>query len=61
MLATASCLLLLEFDAYHQRAILRAKDQNISAWLTSLPLVRNQFDLAAQQFRDTLALRCKNP
>ena len=51
--------LLLEFNAYHQRAILRAKDQNIPAWLTSLPLARNQFDLSAQEFRDALALRYK--
>ena len=48
--------LLLEFDAYHQWTIFRAKDQNNSAWLTSL--ARNQ---SAQEFRDALALRYKNP
>ena len=42
-----------------QRAILRAKDQNISAWLSALPLVKDHFDLAAQEFRDALALRYK--
>ena len=51
--------LLRDFDPYRQRAILRAKDQNISAWLSALPLVKNHFDLAAQEFRDALALRYK--
>ena len=44
-----------------QRAILRAKDSNISSWLSVLPLARNQFDLSAQEFRDGLALRYKKP
>ena len=48
--------LLRDFDPFCQRAILRAKDQNISAWLSALPLVKNHFDLAAQEFRDALSL-----
>ena len=44
-----------------QRAILRAKDSNISSWLSVLPSARNQFDLSAQEFRDGLALRYKKP
>ena len=44
-----------------QWAILRAKDSNISTWLSMLPLVRSQFDLSAQEFRDSLALRYKKP
>ena len=44
-----------------QRAILRAKDGNISSWLSVLPLARSQFDLSAQEFRDDLALRYKKP
>ena len=44
-----------------QRAILRAKDGNISSWLSVLPLARSQFDLSAQEFRDGLALRYRKP
>ena len=36
------------FDSKQQRAISRAKDGNISAWLSVLPLARSQFDLLAQ-------------
>ena len=50
-----------EFDSFRQCAILRAKNQNILAWLTALPLVRNQFYLSAQEFRDGLALQYKKP
>ena len=49
------------FDPMQQRAILRAKDSNISSWLSVLPLARNQFDLSAQEYRDGLALRHKKP
>ena len=35
------------FDSMQQRAILRAKDGNISSWLSVLPLGRSQFDLSA--------------
>ena len=36
--------LLRDFDPFYQRASLCAKDQNISAWLSFLPLVKNHFD-----------------
>ena len=49
------------FDPLQQRAILRAKDGNISSWLSVLPLARSQFDLSAQEFRDGLALRYRKP
>ena len=49
------------FDSKQQRAISRAKDGNISAWLSVLPLARSQFDLSAQEFRDGLALRYRKP
>ena len=48
-------------DSMHQRAILQAKDGNISSWLSILPLARNQFDLSAQVFRDSLALCHRKP
>ena len=44
------------FDSMKQCAILRAKDDNISSWLSVLPLARSQFDLSAQEFRNGLAL-----
>lgn len=50
-----------DFDALRQHAIFSAKDQNISTWLSALPLVKNQFDLSAHEFRDGLGLRYKKP
>ena len=49
------------FNLMQQWAILRAKDSNISSWLSVLPLARSQFDLSAQELRDGLALRYKKP
>ena len=49
------------FDPMQQRAILHARDGNISSWLSVLPLARSQFDLLAQEFRDGLALRYRKP
>ena len=49
------------FDSKQQRAISRAQDGNISAWLSVLPLARSQFDLSAQEFRDGLALHYRKP
>ena len=55
------CQLLPLFDSLQQRAILWAKDSNISSWLSVLPLASSQFDLSAQEFGDGLALRYKKP
>ena len=62
MQATTSCLMvnLMVWDSVLS-PVLTAKDQNISAWLTALPLARNQFDLSAQDFRDGLVLRYNKP
>ena len=49
------------FDSKQQWATLRAKDGNISSWLSVLPLARSQCDLSAQEFRDGLALRYRKP
>ena len=46
--------LLTLFDPMLQPAILRVKDGNIPSWLSVLPLARSQFDLSAQEFRDSL-------
>jgi len=55
------CQLLPLFDSLQQWAILRAKDSNISSWLSVLPLERSQFDLLVQEFQDGLALQYKKP
>ena len=53
--------LLPSFDLHRQRAILRAKECNLSSWLAVLPIEKDQFDLSAQEFRDGLALRYRKP
>ena len=40
---------------------MRAKDSNISLWLSVLPLARSLFDLSAQEFKDGLALIYNKP
>ena len=49
------------FDSLQQWAILRAKNSNLSFWLSVVPLETHHFDLSPQEFRDALALRYKNP
>ena len=44
------------FDSLQQRAILLAKDCNLSSWLSVMPLESHNFDLSPQEFRDALAL-----
>ena len=44
-----------------RRAIIRAKDEKLSSWLTVSPLAKHHFDLSATEFRDGLALRYKKP
>ena len=39
----------------------RAKDEKISSWLTVVPVAKHHFDLSAQEFRDSLALRYRKP
>ena len=54
-------IVIKEFGVQHQRAIKRAKGEKISGWLTAIPSKKNQFDLSAQEFRDTLAIRYRHP
>ena len=49
------------FDSLQQRAVLRAKDSNLSSWLSVVPLESYHFDLSPQEFRDALALRYRKP
>ena len=51
----------LAFDPLQQRAVLRAKEFNLSGWLSALSLARDQFDLSPQEFQDALALRYRKP
>ena len=44
-----------------QRAVNRAKDERMSSWLTVAPVSKHHFDLSAQEFRDSLALRYRKP
>ena len=48
-------------DKCHQRIMERLNGNKVSSWLTVLPIARNHFDLTAQEFRDSLALRYKKP
>lgn len=40
----------------HRRCVEHAKLNHLSGWLTVLPVGQSHFDLAAQEFRDALAL-----
>ena len=53
--------LLPQLDPLQQRAVLRAKEFNLSGWLSVIPLERDQFDLSPQEFCDALALRYRKP
>ena len=34
---------------------------NLSGWLTMFPVSQSHYDLATQEFRDSLALHCRKP
>ena len=50
-----------QLDDLHHRWMEHAKMNNISGWLTVLPVGQNHFDLTAQEFCDALALRYRKP
>ena len=52
---------LLQLNDVQQRAVIRAKDEKMSSWLTVLPVAKHHFDLSAQEFRDALAIRYRKP
>ena len=53
--------LLPQLDCLQQRTVLRAKEFNLSGWLSVVPVEKDQFDLSAQPFRDALALGYRKP
>ena len=53
--------IITEIDLIQQRAVLRAKEEKISSWLNVIPVAKHNFDLTAQEFRDSLAIRYKKP
>ena len=50
-----------QHDPIHHRALLRAKDNDLSVWLSALATEKNNFDLTPQEFRDAVAIRCRKP
>ena len=50
-----------QFDGACRRSVERAKLNDLSGWLTVLPMSQNHFDLTAQEFCDALALRYQKP
>ena len=53
--------IITEIDLIQQRAVLRAMEEKISSWLNVIPVAKHNFDLTAQEFRDSLAIRYKKP
>ena len=53
--------LLAVLPADQKRAIRRIIDNSCSLWLTSLPLLKDNFDLSATEFRDALCVRYRIP
>lgn len=45
----------LELDPLHHRALQHSCGNDLSTWLSIMPIERNNFDLIAQEFRDALA------
>jgi len=50
-----------KLDPIHHHTLLRAKDNDLSAWLSILPTERDNYDLRPQEFRDALAIRYRKP
>ena len=58
MLFSTVCL---ELDPLRSRALQRSLGNDLSAWLSVMPIERDNYDLTAQEFSDALAVRYKKP
>ena len=52
LFSTISCKL----DPTHLRAFHRSRTNDLSCWLSVMPIEKDNFDLTAQEFRDALAI-----
>ena len=50
-----------QLNSIHHRALLRAKDNDLSVWLSVLPIERDNFDLKPHEFRDAFAIHYRKP
>ena len=57
LFSTISCKL----DPTHLRALHRSRTNDLSCWLSVLPIEKDNLDLTAQEFGDALAIRYKKP
>ena len=48
-----------KFDPPRLRALQRSRTNDLSCWLSIMPIKKDNFDLTAQEFRDALAIRYK--
>ena len=53
--------LCLELDPLRSRALQHSRDNDLSAWLSVMPIEWDNYDLTAQEFCDALAVRYKKP
>ena len=53
--------MLPQFDGACRRSVEQAKLNDLSGWLTVLPMSQDHFDLNAQEFHEALALRYWKP
>ena len=51
----------LELDPLHRCAIERARANDLSAWLSVMPIEKDNYDLTGQEFRDALAVQYRKP
>ena len=50
-----------KLDPPHTHALQRSKLNDLSGWISVMPMEKDNFDLTAQEFHDALALRYKKP
>ena len=51
----------IELDPLCRHALQHSRGNDLSVWLSVMPIERDNFDLTAQEFCDALAIRYKKP